>query len=588
MKQLYKSWYLLGLCLSISWLAFAQNNQVVNFTAYADAKEVLLNGSFSLTFTLKNATGGNFTPPSFADFTVLSGPSKMMQSSTINGRRSQELSISYQLQAKRAGTLTIGAGTIGVRNQRLQTEPITIRVQQGNTSNSGSAEVFLRARLSSSMNGPEVREVFLGQQLILDYILYSSVNIQGLTASSESAYDGLFMREIHQYDTRQTQEIIDGVQYVTRILKRVVLYPQRTGTVEIEPLSIIAGIAIDGQRKRGFFSRPNLRRVPVSTESLSLQVLSLPQPQPENFSNITGNFKLGGQLSRNSITTDDALSLKLVVEGQGDLKRVQAPKLNFPADFEAYDPKVIEEQYIDLANDIKGRKIFEYLLVPKKAGRYNLAPQVVIFNPDSLAYQTLRLGPVGLEVKQGTGDRQSGLVAEADQLQNQGLYPARPPNRLSAPASSFFGTPIFWGLFLLPIFLAGGVVVRQRIEAGKPTIDPITLQKQRARQRALDRLKVAEEHRQANAPRQFYESVERGLLGYIGDKLQIARADMTKAHVASQLQQLGASDSQGELFQNLIRTCEMALYAGKDNASAMEETYTQAVALLAEMEEVLG
>jgi hypothetical protein len=496
------------------------------------------------------------------------------------------MSISYQLQARKAGSFTIGPAQITVKGVQMQTQPIRINVQQGKASSDGTDEVFLQARLSSSIGGEEVRDVYLGQQLVLDYILYSRVDVQGLTAASESTYDGLYMREIHQYDTRLTREVVNGVQYASRILKRVVLYPQRSGGIEIEPLSIIAGIPVEGQRTRGFFSRQQLRRVPATTETINLNVKPLPTPKPDGFSDITGNFQLSGQLNSNSITTDDALSLKLVFEGQGDLKRVQAPQLTFPEAFEVYDPKVLEEQYIDLASNIKGRKIFEYLLVPKQAGQYSLSPQVIIFNPDSVAYQTLRLNPVSLEVRQGTGEKKSGLVAEV--AQNQGLYGARKPSRLTAPSHSFFGTPVFWGLFLLPVVLVGGLFVRQRIEDGKPVIDPVLLQQQRARQQALDRLQVAEKHRQANQPRQFYEEVERGLLGYIGDKLQIPRAEMTKAHVESQLAELGATQPQRELFQKLIRNCEMALYAGMDNASAMEETYTKAVSLLSEMEEVLG
>ncbi|MEL7221686.1 MAG: BatD family protein, partial [Bacteroidota bacterium] len=577
--------WLIGLYFGVLSLVVAQSNDQVSFTAFCDAKDVVLNGFFNVSFTLKNANGGSFSPPRFDNFYVIDGPNKMMSSTSINGRRSQEISYSYQLQAKKAGTFVIEAAQITVKGQRMSTKPITIRVQQGKASNDGTDEVFLQARLSSNIGGEEVRDVYLGQQLVLDYVLYSRVDVQGLTAASESTYDGLFMREIHQYDTRITQEVVKGVQYASRILKRIVLYPQRSGTIEIEPLSIIAGIPVKGQRSGGFFSRQQLRRVPATTESISINVKPLPTPQPNNFSDITGNFTISGQLSSNSITTDDALSLKLVFEGQGDLKRVQAPPLSFPDEFELYDPKVIREQYIDLASDIKGRKIFEYLLVPKEAGQYSLSPEVVIFNPDSVAYQTLRLNPVRLEVRQGTGAKKSGLVAEA--AQNKGLYKARAPKRLNAPAQSFYGSPVFWGICLFPLVMLGGLFVRQRIEDNKPALDPIMLQKQRARQQALDRLKVAEQHRQANQPRSFYEEVERGLLGYIGDKLQIPRADMTKTKVETQLAALGASEPQRALFQQLIRNCEMALYAGMDNADAMEETYNKALSLLAEMEEVL-
>jgi hypothetical protein len=572
---------LLGLLLLLvnSNVANAQTGEVT-FTAYADAKEVLLNSYFELTYTLKNGEGLNFTPPSFRDFTVLSGPNQGFKTTIVNGRMSQENTISYRLQPKKIGRLTIAPAKITVKNATLESPSIQVTVVKGKANaDDGTAEVFLTARL-------EQQEAFLGQQLVLDYILSARVDPQGLSAVSESDYEGFFAREIHQYDTRGMRELVNGVQYNSRILKRIVLYPQQTGNLTIDPLSIIVGIPIPGQRSQGFFSRPELRRVSISSEPITLQVKPLPSPRPENFSDITGNFELRAGLTRATITTDDAVSLQLVVEGTGDLKRIQAPDLNLPTEFEVYDPKVLEEEYIDLPSQIKGRKIFEYLLVPKMPGNYTFQPQVVVFNPDSLAYQTLTVTPMNLKVKAGSGEKKSGLVAEAEQ--NQGLYPAKAGAQLSPKETTFFGTSLFWILFLLPILASGGLLIYQRIQAAKPTIDPILRKQQLAREQALKRLEVAEQHRLKEDARAFYTEVERSLLGYVGDKLQIPRADMTKANVQAKLEELGANSDQQRSFQGLITNCEMALYAGKDNASAMEEIYGQAVSLLSEMEEVLG
>lgn len=567
-------------------LLFTNSNSVlaqtgdVTFTAYADAKEVLLNSYFELTYTLKNGEGLNFTPPLFRDFTVLSGPNQGFKTTIVNGRMSQESTIGYRLQPKKTGRLTIGPAKISVKNAILESNPIQVMVVQGQArADDGTAEVFLSARL-------EQQEAFLGQQLVLDYVLSTRIDPQGLSAVSESDYEGFYAREIHQYDTRGLRELVNGVQYNSRILKRVVLYPQQTGTLTIDPLSIIVGVPIPGQRSQGFFSRPELRRLSVTSEPITLLVKPLPSPRPENFSDITGNFELRAGLTRAQITTDDAVSIQLVIEGTGDLKRVQAPDLALPAEFEVYDPKVLEEEYIDLPTQIKGRKIFEYLLVPKMPGNYTFQPKVVVFNPDSLAYQTLTIAPMNLQVKAGSGEKKSGLVAEAEH--NQGLYPPKAGVQLSPKATTFFGTPLFWVLFLLPILACGGLLAYQRIQAGKPIIDPVLRKQQLAREQALKRLETAEQHRLKEDARAFYTEVERSLLGYVGDKLQIPRADMTKANVQTKLEELGATSDQRTSFKELINNCEMALYAGKDNASAMEETYGQAVSLLSEMEEVLG
>ncbi|MEO0876211.1 MAG: BatD family protein, partial [Bacteroidota bacterium] len=527
---------LLLLILSLATLlptAHTQSSQEVSFTAYADAREVLLNTYFELTFTLKNAESRGITPPELSDFRVLSGPNQGFQTSIINGRMTQQTTYSYRLQALRAGTLTIGAASVKVGNDTYRTDPIQIKVVSTQSQvDDGTPEVFIVARLAQN-------SAYLGQQLVLDYILSARVDVEALTAVSESSYEGFYSREIHQYDTRAVRELHNGVQYVSRTLKRVVLYPQQTGTLTIDPLNIVVGVPIPGQRSGGFFSRPELRRVPVASEEIQLTVNPLPEPRPANYSGITGNFTMRTGLNRDRITTDDAITLRLTLEGSGDLKRVQAPELNFPAEFELYDPKVVEEEYIDLPARIKGRKSFEYLLVPKQAGNFTFQPEVVVFNPDSNAYQNLQVAALSLEVRQGSGEKQSGLVAEA--TTNQGLYPPKTRVSLVQPGNRFYGTPLFWSLLLLPVVVAGGLITFQQIKENQPDIDPVLLKKQRARAQALGRLETAEQHRQKDDARSFYEEVEKALLGYISDKLQIPRADLTKANVQAKLQELGAS-----------------------------------------------
>jgi hypothetical protein len=572
----------IGLVFVLPLLARAQNSDAVSFTAYADAREVIQNSYLEVTFTLKNADGTNFTPPRFQDFQVLSGPSQGFQTTIVNGRMSKEITYSYRLQPQRKGKLTIGPASITVGGRTLQTQPLDIAVVAGGAqAGDGSVEVYLKARLSPAPDAGGA--VYLGQQLAVDYVLYTRVDVQGLTAASESTYDGFFMREVHQYDNRVVREVVNGVQYVSRILKRVILYPQQTGPLTIDPLAIVVSVPLPGQRPSGFFSRPDMQRVPIASQAIRLNVKLLPQPQPADFSDITGNFTLTAAIAQQTVTTDDALSLVLTFEGEGDLKRVQAPHLNFPADFEVYDPKVLEEDYIDVTAGSKGRKKFEYLLVPKKAGSFTLQPRVVVFNTDSMAYQTLTPPPLSVNIRQGSGEKRSGLVVAAPG--NQGLYPPRQTIRLATAGGRFFGTPVFWGLLLLPIVVTGSWLAYRQVQSSKPPIDPVWLKQQRARQAALARLQAADQHRQANESRAFYDEVERALLGYVSDKRQIARADLTKANVLAQIQELGASDAARDQFMDLLRTCEMALYAGKDNADAMEATYTQAVTLLAEMEE---
>jgi hypothetical protein len=181
-----RSFYFLATVLCLATGLRAQGDDP-SFTAYADAKEVLTNSYFEVTFTLKNGEGRSFTPPVFQDFTVLSGPNQGFQTTIINGRMSQETSISYRLQPKRKGQLTIGAASISVKNQVLRSRPLTVRAVAGTTgAEEGEPELFLTARLAQE-------ETYLGQQLVLDYVLSARVDPQGLSAVSESDYEGFFV-----------------------------------------------------------------------------------------------------------------------------------------------------------------------------------------------------------------------------------------------------------------------------------------------------------------------------------------------------------------------------------------------------------
>lgn len=559
----------------------AQQGNAVSFSAYANAEEVVQDGYFELTFTLKNGEGRNFQAPDLSSFHVLSGPSQGFRTTIVNGQMSQETSISYTLQPKRQGQLTIGPAKIQAAGQTFNSNRVKISVlqPQRNVSNSDSPEVFLQAELSNST-------AYLGQQLVLDYMLYSRVDYRGMNAVAESEYDGFYHRDIQQFDTRVKRKVVNGLQYDSRIVKRVVLYPQQIGTLTIAPLSIAVGVVVKGQRPRGFFSQVPTRRTDVSTEVLNINVQALPQPQPSEFANITGNYQLRAGVTRNTVTTDDALSLMLVLEGEGDLKRVAAPNLSFPGDFEVYDPKLVEEEYYDLNTKIKGRKVFEYVMVPRQTGEFRFQPEVTIFNPDSSNYVRLQAIPMKVTVSPGTGERNSGLVADGQEV--QGLYPPRPNPAVYQQADSWLSQSWFWLLYLLPFLLGGGAYAWHWRQANQPEIDPVLQRQQQARQVALAQLQQAGAYREANDSRAFYDEVQGALLGYVGDKLQIDRADLTKNNVKQKLLELHVAETISEQFVQLLSRCEMALYAGMDNAGAMQETYEQAMDILVKIENTIS
>lgn len=554
--------------------------QTPRFTASSNARQALLNDYFEVTFTLENADGSNFRPPRFTDVRVLSGPNTAAQTSIINGKVSRSVSYGFTLQPLRKGRLVIPSASIEVGGRQLKTEPLVVEIVEGRPAGGSQAEdVFIKAEISSTT-------AYVGQQLLLDYKLYAAKEVESLNLISESDYDGFYASEVRTFNDQFVREVINGRAYFTRILKRVALYPQRQGELRIEPLNVQMNVPVGDDAFGGFFSRREVRRVPASTQTLAVNVRPLPEPRPQAFAGAVGNFQLRASAEPPTLTTDDALSLRLVITGEGDLKRIAPPALSLGDSFEVYEPKVLREAYTELPDRVVGEKEIEYLITPRYPGAYTLRPSFTYFSVAANDYATLQATPTALQVRPGLkGEAVAEAVAPADT--NQGFLPAPAQPRLGKPGRPFWGTPLFWALFAAPLLGLGGLAWRQRRQAQKGHIDPQLLKQQRARQQALSRLSAAAAHQQAGDSRAFYDEVSRALLGYVGDKLGIPPGEMSKANVSRQLQSLGVPEPLVLRFVALLQTCEAALFGGQARPEVMETTYQEAIAVLVAVEEAL-
>lgn len=546
------------------------------FEAYADARQILSGQYFEVTFTLKNAEGRNFSPPSFNEFIVATGPARGVSTTIINGKVSKEMTYTYTLQARKTGKFTIGSATIEASNKSLRTKPFQVEVLKGKSGEVATDEqYFVRAELST-------QNAWVGQQVKLDYKLYTTVEIQNYNITQESDYVGFYAEDIQRPDARRQREIIDGVQYVTKILKSMAIYPQQAGLLAIDPAVIQLGVVINsGRRSSNFFFGNEIRRVPVQTERMELNVQPLPAA-PEDFSGAVGNFRIGSDLERNQVTTDDALKLRLVIEGNGDLKRIQPPKINFPERFVTYEPKV-QEQDIGEANTTRmGRKIIDYVSLPKEAGRYRITPKFTYFNPDSSRYITLRNTSYDITVRQGTAIK-APIIDDNAGLQED-IHGLKMDLALVKKSPFFLGSTVFWILMILPVLaLLAAVFYRKKLQE-LANIDPAVLKSQRAKQVAMSRLEQSATFLKSNESRAFYDEISKAMLGYVSDKLKIPKSEMTKSNMQSKLEQLEIGTDKVDRFIEIVRNCEIALFAGKDHQEAMQQTYDNALEVLAAIE----
>ncbi|MBK7872002.1 MAG: protein BatD [Saprospiraceae bacterium] len=437
------------------WLLPLLVSAQASFEASADARQVLLNSYFTVNFTLKNAEGENFAPPSLDDFIIAAGPSRSMSTTIINGKVSKESAYSYTLQPKNTGKFTIGSASIRANGRTLRTDPIKIEVLKGKElpKNNAANRVFLRAELNTE-------KAVIGQQIVLDYKLYTAIDIDSYSILEESDYQGFYAQDLRRFDVPLTREVVKGVQYVTKILKRVALFPQQAGELTIAPLQMELAVLIsDGSSRNGFlFNRP-VQRLLVQSDEVKINVESLPSDAPKSFTGAVGSFDATYATSRNEASTDDVVSLRLTITGDGDIKRVQPPALTMSDSFEVYDPKVLEEAtYENTDGKLTGRKEIEYLLLPKKPGSYQLQPAFSYFNPDTGRYITLNHDVFSINVQQGSL-RPSDIDLNADAAAQQDIRFIKLDAKLHAAKENFFNATNFWILTALPFLGLMGVIL---------------------------------------------------------------------------------------------------------------------------------
>lgn len=570
-----------GLLLSLLFLLYGFSSaQSPVFEAFADARQVLANQYFELTFTLKNAEGSNFSPPAFNNFAILSGPARGISTTIINGKVSKEMSFTYTLQPRSVGNFTIGPASIQVNGQRLQTKPIKIEVLKAKEGIVPTdQQFFVQAELSST-------EAYVGQQVRLDYKLYTAVEIQNYNLAEEPSYVGFYVEDIQRPDTRRRREILNGVQYVTRILKSVALYPQQAGSLTIDPAALQLGVIVNTGRSSSLFFGNEIRRTAVQTNPLNLRVKPLPEGAPASFSGAVGNFTMSSTISRQTVTTDDAVSLVMNIEGDGDLKRVQVPAIKFPERFTPYEPKIQESNLGELNSIRMGRKVIEYVAIPNEAGLYQLQPEFTFFHPDSSRYITLQGSTYKLTVRPGTAIK-TPIIGDDDAGQAD-IHGLKMNTQLGKAKGFLWGSALFWILLALPVLAILAAVFYKRRLQQIANIDPNLLKMQEAQKVAAQRLEQAATYWQEQQSRSFYDEVSKAMMGYISDKLQIEKSQMNKSNMQQRLEELKIPAEQITKFMEIVRNCEMALYAGKANPEAMQATYDHAHEVLATIEKHLA
>lgn len=553
----------------------------VSFTASTNAKQVTTYSYFEVKFVLNNARPEAFTPPSFSGLEVISGPSRSTSTTIINGVYSSESSFGFVLQAEKAGKITIGSATVKVDGKTLRTEPLTIEVVDGKKMDKkgGKAEeIFLAAEIP-------VKEIYVGQQIPLDYKIYTLTDINSFNILTESDYQGFYAEDVRRFESSIVSEVINGKQYTTKVLKRLALFPQQTGQLIIEPMRMQLGISQGApSNPRDFFFSPELIRLDVASEPLEVTIKSLPEGAPTSFTGAVGMYSFASFVQNTRVSTDDGLPIRVSVNGNGDMKRVSPPVLDLGDAFEVYEPKVLEERTQEIDGEIQTRRVYEYIALPKMPGDYNIKIEFSYFDPKQEIYQTIYSEPTLVTVVKGLNTVAARRSSSTASKVEDDIRFIKTQATLRKQSTIFFHTPLFWTGLGLPFLLLGALGMMKNRQQQRSLIAPGVLKNKQAQKVAQKHLSQAKQYLDSQNSRQFFDAISKAMLGYVNDKLNISNAQLTKDNVAERLAILHVPSERIHQFMQLMNTCEMTLFARQDSPEAMHTVYSNTTDLLVNLE----
>jgi hypothetical protein len=437
------------------------------------------------------------------------------------------------------------------------------------------------------------RRCYEQEGVLLTYKVYSLVDLRQLEGKMPDM-QGFHTQEIPLPQQKSFRmENHNGRNYGTVVWSEYLIFPQQTGKL------VVPSIRFDGivvQRNDNvdpldafFNGGTNMVEIQKSiiAPSITLQVDPLPT-RPVNFSGAVGDFTLSSSVNTKKLKTNDALNLRLVLSGVGNLKLVKTPTVKFPADFETYDAKVTDKTNLTTSG-VSGNKIFDYLAIPRHPGKYTIpSVEYVVFDLHTHQYKTLRTEPILLEVEKGSGDSRQALAdftqKEDLKMLNQDIHYIKLGSvTMHQRGDRFFGSVLYLLCYLLPFVLFVFVVVIFRQKA----VDNANVAKMRGKKAnkvATRRLRTADKLLKVGNQTAFYDEVMHALWGYISDKLNIPVAELTKDNVVERLSAKGVDSELTNAFIKALDDCEFARFAPGDKDEAMDKVYHSANEVISKME----
>ena len=581
----------------------------------AAAPEAVAKGEqFRLTFTV-NGEGRELRVQEMPDFEVLMGPSTSQSHSTqwINGKASSEttFTFTYILLAKKEGTFNIPPATIKVDGRNYASNALIVKVlpedksasaagsRQGNGSTQTSSSAIPKDALFMTMNVSK-RSVYEQEGFLVTFKVYSLYNF-GFKEIKYPEFDGFLVQEVELPQEKQlTLDHYKGRNYQSAVMRQVVLYPQRSGKLTIPAGRYEVVFQVRSQERvnsifDSFFDSYQDVQKTLSTPATTIDVKNLPAGKPASFNGSVGTFTMDASISANQVKADEAVTVKVNIAGNGNVKMIKNPSVEFPNDFEIYDPKVETDLKTTTAG-VQGSKTIEYMAIPRFGGDFEIPPVVFsYFDTKANAYKTLTSPAFKLHVEKGTAAPSNGNAPavsdfsrkEAVKYLGQDIRFIKVKNiRFASYEELFYGSFLYIMAYIVPLllFLLFFFIYRKQV---KENANIALVRTKKANKMAVRRLKVAGKLLKENKKEAFYEEVLRALWGYLSDKLSIPQSDLTKDNVETELNKYGVEPDLIREFLDILDTCEFARYAPVQASDAMDKLYELTIDAIDKMENMI-
>lgn len=576
-------WFMAFLFLTTA--SFSQ----VKFEAKVSKSKLGINERLRVDFEM-NEDGDNFRPPAFDGFRVVAGPNQSVSHQWINGKRSFSKTYTYFLSPTARGKFTVGQASVEINKQLYKTIPIEVEVTAAvdvsvddGIDHSATEGIHLVAEVSKS-------NPYLNEGITVVYKLYVApeTSVSGWREMDSPKYVDFWSQNIDNKDFKVHEGTFQGKPYRYVILRSTVLYPQKTGKLEIEPLSLDVSVEVKTNR-RDIWGRPFMTRVnrTVSAGRRTIDVKSLPEEgKPADFSGAVGKFNFDVKTNKTKLDAGESIDVTVEVSGNGNLKLFTPPKLNAPPSFEIYEPEHRDRTTAN-ENGMRGSIAHSYTIIPQNKGTYSIKPLTFsYFDLATESYKTITSKEIPIHVINGPAVSQTttGTTTAVKQpvilSEDQFKYIKLRTSLSAIEQPRFFKSKLYWSLIVTPLLLIPVLIVA--VKKRRQFETDVEGQKLRQANR-LAKKYLSEAKKNSGSQKLFYEAMERALHNYLKAKLSIETSEFSKERIDTLLQERNVDAETSNRFIELLKSCEYARYTPTSDG-AIKHDYDKAAQVISEID----